>query len=138
MSSQQQSYVLAHAKSRRAANNNYQKLSKTLYEKLAKLCLEYDTHVYFLAYRNGRMNGFVSTDETGQSWSPPSQETLVSPSPFTTYQELTPVKDKLYPPPVIKSPAHYHRARRGRGRVTFRKAISQEGSAECSATSTQE
>ncbi|KAK7177657.1 hypothetical protein PSPO01_16296 [Paraphaeosphaeria sporulosa] len=56
MSSQQQSRISAW--SRRAANNNYQKLSKTLCEKLAKLCLDYDTQVYFLAYRNGRFNGF--------------------------------------------------------------------------------
>lgn len=81
----QHSYVPC-AKSRRAANNNYRKLSKTLYEKLAKLCLEYDTHVYFLAYRNGRFNGFVSTDETGQPWSPPGQEALVSPPPSTSIE----------------------------------------------------
>ncbi|KAF2685710.1 hypothetical protein K458DRAFT_336376 [Lentithecium fluviatile CBS 122367] len=108
MSSQQHSYVLAHAKSRRAANNNYQKLSKTLYEKLAKLCLDYDTQVYFLAYRNGRFNGFVSTDATGQPWSPPDQDTL----------------EKLYPPPVIKSPAHCRRAQQGRG--SFQKTTSRD------------
>ena len=66
MTSQQQSQPLARAKARRAANNNYQKLSKTLYEKLAKLCQEYDTDVYFLAHRNGRFNGFVSKNKTGQ------------------------------------------------------------------------
>jgi hypothetical protein len=64
-------------RSRRAANNNYRKLLKTLDEKLAKLSLEYDAQIYFIAYRNGRFNGFVSTDETGQSWSPPTQASLV-------------------------------------------------------------
>jgi hypothetical protein len=86
MASQQQSKVLSHSKARRAANNNYLKLSKTLYEKLAKLCLEYDTKIYFLAYRNGRFNGFVSTDEVGQPWSPPSQEALVSSPLFVRRQ----------------------------------------------------
>lgn len=76
-----------HTRVRRAATNNYLKLCKTLYEKLAKLCFEYDIQVYFLlAYRNGRFNGFVSTGETDQPWSPPGQETLVSaiPTPITT------------------------------------------------------
>ncbi|KAF1964212.1 hypothetical protein BU23DRAFT_562129 [Bimuria novae-zelandiae CBS 107.79] len=57
MSCQQQLRISA-SRIRRVANNNYQKLSKTLCEKLAKLCLDYDTYVYFLAYRNGRFNGF--------------------------------------------------------------------------------
>ncbi|KAF2191301.1 hypothetical protein K469DRAFT_368277 [Zopfia rhizophila CBS 207.26] len=48
-------------------------LSKSPYEKLTKLCLEYDTHIYLLAYRNGRFHGFVSTDETGQPRSPPGR-----------------------------------------------------------------
>jgi hypothetical protein len=80
MSSQQQSQLLARAKQRRAANNNYQKLSKTLYEKLTKLSQEYDADIYFLAHRNGRFNGFISADKTGQRWSPPGQDALVSPS----------------------------------------------------------
>jgi hypothetical protein len=83
MTSQQPLQLLARAKARRAANNNYQKLSKTLYEKLTKLCREYDTDIYFLAHRNGRFNGFVSIDNTGQPWLPPDQDTLVS-SPFFT------------------------------------------------------
>ena len=82
--SSQQSQVQARSKARRAANNNYQKLSKTLYEKLTKLCLEYDTQIYLLAYRNGQFNGFVSMDKDGQPWSPPGRETLVSPFPFTS------------------------------------------------------
>ncbi|KAK7177987.1 hypothetical protein PSPO01_15963 [Paraphaeosphaeria sporulosa] len=76
MSSQQQSRIPV--SSRRAANNNYQKLSKTLSKKLAKLCLDYDTQVYFLAYRNDRFTGFISTDTAGQPWTPPDQEALVS------------------------------------------------------------
>ncbi|KAF9730222.1 hypothetical protein PMIN01_12155 [Paraphaeosphaeria minitans] len=76
MSSQQSSRASV-SRSRRAAKNNYLKLSKTLHEKLAKLCLDYDTQVYFLAYRNGRFSGFVSTDKAGQPWIPPDQETLV-------------------------------------------------------------
>ncbi|CAG5189918.1 uncharacterized protein ALTATR162_LOCUS12112 [Alternaria atra] len=59
MASLQQSQVLSHSKARRAANNNYSKLTQTLYAKLTKLCLEYNNHIYFLAYRNGRFNGFV-------------------------------------------------------------------------------
>ncbi|PVH90285.1 hypothetical protein DM02DRAFT_621097 [Periconia macrospinosa] len=69
--------ALPHTRSRRAANNNFQKLTKTLHQKLTKLCLEYDTQVYFLAYRNGRFSGFVSANEAGQPWLPPGQETLV-------------------------------------------------------------
>ncbi|KAF9728413.1 hypothetical protein PMIN01_13546 [Paraphaeosphaeria minitans] len=42
MSSQRSSRTSV-SRSRRAANNNYQKLSKTLCEKLANLCLDYDT-----------------------------------------------------------------------------------------------
>jgi hypothetical protein len=80
MTSHQQSKVLSRYKSRRAANNNYLKLIKTLHEKLAKLCVQYDTRIYFIAYRNGRFNGFASTDNEGQFWSPPGREALVSPS----------------------------------------------------------
>ena len=69
---------LSQLNARRTANNNYGKLLETLDRKLSKLCLEYNTHIYFLAYRNGRFRGFVSTDETGESWSPPSQEALAS------------------------------------------------------------
>lgn len=64
-------------KARRAANRNYQRLSKTLYKGLANLSLEYDTQVYFLAYRHERFNGFVSIDESSKPWSPPGQEFLV-------------------------------------------------------------
>ena len=81
MTSQQQLQPLARAKARRAANNNYQKLSKTLYEKLTKMCRKHDTDIYFLAYRNGRFNGFVSKNKTGQPWLPPDQDTLsISPA----------------------------------------------------------
>jgi hypothetical protein len=78
MSSPQQSQLLVRLKARRAANNNYLKLSKTLCKKLSKLCRKYDADIYFLAYRNGRYRGFVSTNEQGQPWSPPSQDALVS------------------------------------------------------------
>lgn len=86
MSSQQRSGLLEWIKARRAANNNYLKQTNTLYEKLARLCIEYDANIYFLAYRNGRFNGFASTDETGQPWSPPGREALVRPSPFAKSQ----------------------------------------------------
>jgi len=82
---------LARAKARRAANNNYQKLSKTLCEKLAKLCREYDADIYFLAHRNGRFLGFASADDAGQPWSPPSAEALVRQTSFPTFQEVIPV-----------------------------------------------
>jgi hypothetical protein len=65
-------------KERRAANNNYSKLCKTLRRKLEKLCSVYDAEIYFVAYRNGRYNGFMTTDDRGQSWSPPDNESLVS------------------------------------------------------------
>lgn len=117
MSSPQQSQLLLRAKARRAASNNYHKLTKTLYEKLTKLCQEYDTDIYFLAYRNGRFNGFVSADKTGQPWSPPGRDTLVSPPRLErTKTELS--EDKLYPPPSIKSPSDYQRARRKRVKIT--------------------
>jgi len=54
------SHLLSHSKARRAANNNYSKRTQTLYAKLTKQCLEHNTHIYFLAYRNGQFNGFVS------------------------------------------------------------------------------
>ncbi|KAF1358489.1 hypothetical protein EJ07DRAFT_156717 [Lizonia empirigonia] len=101
MASPQQPQLLAQAKARRAANNNYRKVSKTLFDKLSKLCQEYDTDVYFIAHRNGRFNGFVSRDSTGQLWLPPAQDTL----------------DRWYPPPVIKSPSPSHRAGRRRGQT---------------------
>jgi hypothetical protein len=81
MSSQGQAHRLAYAKARRAANNRYQKLSKTLSKKLAKMSQQYDTKVYYIAYRNGRFHGFASADETGRLWSPPSQSCLVR-SPY--------------------------------------------------------
>jgi hypothetical protein len=65
-------------KKRRIANNNYSKLFKTLVNKFTKLCHDYDAKIYFLACRNGRYHGFVSTDDKGQPWSPPSQDALVS------------------------------------------------------------
>jgi hypothetical protein len=81
MSSQRQAQRLACAKARRAANNRYQKLSKTLSKKLAKMSQHYDTKVYYIAYRNGRFHGFASADETGRLWSPPSQSSLLR-SPY--------------------------------------------------------
>ncbi|KAK7177648.1 hypothetical protein PSPO01_16300 [Paraphaeosphaeria sporulosa] len=54
----------------RRAEPQFQKLSKILYERLSKLCREYDVHIYFLACRNGRFNGLVFTKETGQPSSP--------------------------------------------------------------------
>lgn len=86
MSSQQRSGLLEWTKARRAANNNYLKQTNTLYEKLTRLCIKYDANIYFLAYRNGRFNGFASTDEPGQPWSPPGREALVRPSPFAKSQ----------------------------------------------------
>jgi hypothetical protein len=93
MTSQQQLPVqpLAGAKARRAANNNYQKLSKTLCKKLAKLCREYDVDIYFLAHRNGRFLGFTSADDASQPWLPPSAEALVRQASFATFQEVIPV-----------------------------------------------
>ncbi|PSN59047.1 hypothetical protein BS50DRAFT_626911 [Corynespora cassiicola Philippines] len=78
MSSHLLPQTIGHPKAKRAANNNYQKLSKTLYEKLAKLNKEYGAEIYFIAYRNGRFHGFVSTNGAGQRWSPPGQDILVS------------------------------------------------------------
>jgi hypothetical protein len=69
--------TLVHQKERRAADNNYSRLSKTLCKKLLKLFRDYDADIYFLAYRNGRYRGFVTTDENGQPWSPPDQNSLV-------------------------------------------------------------
>jgi hypothetical protein len=81
MSSQRQAQRLACAKARRAANNRYQKLSKTLSKKLAKMSQHCEAKVYYIAYRNGRFHGFASADETGRLWSPPSQSCLVC-SPY--------------------------------------------------------
>jgi hypothetical protein len=78
MSSLQDAHKMARAKARRAANNNYNKLLKTLHKKLAKLQQEYDTRLYLIAQRNGRTNEFASADATGQPWSPPDRKALVS------------------------------------------------------------
>jgi hypothetical protein len=66
------------ARARRAANNNYQRLIKTLVEKLEKLHRVYDTKVYLIAERNGRVRECVSTDRTGRPWLRPDQKALVS------------------------------------------------------------
>jgi hypothetical protein len=78
MPSLQDAHKLARAKARRAANNNYNKLLKTLHKKLAKLEQKYGTRVYLIAQRNGRTNEFASADATGQPWSPPDRKALVS------------------------------------------------------------
>jgi hypothetical protein len=75
MSSHQKSQTLARLKARRAANNNFYKQMKTLDKKFAKLQHDYDTDIYFLAYRNGRFHIFTSVDQP--SW-PPGPDTLVS------------------------------------------------------------
>jgi hypothetical protein len=77
MSTQQQARKLAHAKARRAANNNYQKLLKTLYTKLEKLHTVYSADIYFIARRNGRINECASADATGRPWSPQNGTALV-------------------------------------------------------------
>ncbi|KAF2818058.1 hypothetical protein CC86DRAFT_183005 [Ophiobolus disseminans] len=66
------------ARARRAANNNYQRLMKTLVRKLEKLYSVYDTKVYLIVERNGRMRECVSVDCTGKPWLRPDQQTLVS------------------------------------------------------------
>lgn len=62
---------------RRAANNNYHRLIKTLVGKLEKLHRLYDTKVYFIAERNGKVRECVSTDRTGRPWLRPDQKSLV-------------------------------------------------------------
>lgn len=66
------------ARLRRAANNNYSKLTKTLQTKLDKLASRYDAEVYCLVRRHGRIVEFVSRDDEGKPWSPPDQNALVS------------------------------------------------------------
>lgn len=66
------------ARARRAANNNYHRLIKTLVGKLEKLHKVYDTKVYLIAERNGRVRECVSTDHTGRPWLRPDQKALVS------------------------------------------------------------
>jgi hypothetical protein len=66
------------AKARRAANNNYQRLIKTLVGKLEKLHSVYNTRVYLIAERNGRVRECVSVDRTGRPWLRPDQQALVS------------------------------------------------------------
>ncbi|KAF2182672.1 hypothetical protein K469DRAFT_752116 [Zopfia rhizophila CBS 207.26] len=94
MSSKEQTRVLSHSKAKRTANNNFQKRMKTLGGKFSELWQEYDAEIYFLAHRNGRFYTYSSIDKP--SW-PPSPETL----------------DRLYPPPIKKSPAHFSRKKRG-------------------------
>jgi hypothetical protein len=77
MSAQQQARQLARAKAKRAANNNYQRLLKTLYTKLEKLQRVYSAEIYFIAIRNGRTSECASADATGRPWSPPTRTALV-------------------------------------------------------------
>lgn len=72
------------ARTRRAANNNYQRLIKTLIGKLEKLHRVYDTKVYLIAERNGRIRECVSTDRAGRPWLRPDQKALVSRPPTTS------------------------------------------------------
>lgn len=67
------------AKARRAENNNYQRVLKTLLAKLARLDKVYNTKVYLLVERNGRICQCASATPAGQAWLPPDQQTLVSP-----------------------------------------------------------
>ncbi|KAI1533266.1 hypothetical protein PtrSN002B_010398, partial [Pyrenophora tritici-repentis] len=77
MTSQQQVQKLARAKARRAANNNYQRLIKTLYSKLEKLSEVYNADIYFVARRNDRIVECASADATGRRpWSPPNRAAL--------------------------------------------------------------
>jgi hypothetical protein len=81
MASQQQVQKLARAKARRTANNNYQRMIKTLYSKLRKLGEVYNADIYFVARRNGRIVECASEDATGRRpWSPPDRAALVSAS----------------------------------------------------------
>ncbi|RYN46414.1 hypothetical protein AA0117_g13484 [Alternaria alternata] len=66
------------ARSRRAANNNYSKQTKTLKTKLDKFASAYGAEVYCIVRRNGRIIEFASRTEEGKPWSPPDQNTLVS------------------------------------------------------------
>jgi len=79
MPPQQQTQKLARAKARRAANNNYQRLMKTLHAKLRKLSDIYSAEIYFVARRGGRIVECASPDATGRRpWSPPNRADLVS------------------------------------------------------------
>ncbi|KAH7111346.1 hypothetical protein B0J11DRAFT_585900 [Dendryphion nanum] len=118
MPSCQKPQAHAQSKARRAANNNYLKLRATLYEKLGKLCLEYGAEIYFIARRNGRITGFITPDEGGEPWSPPSQQSL----------------SKMYPPPVLKSPANCRRARHKRAKAIQRETNSQHDAREITAS----
>jgi hypothetical protein len=64
-------------KARRADGNTSLRLCKTVYRKLENLCKKCNAKVYCVVQRNGRYRGFVSLDETGRPWSPPTREALV-------------------------------------------------------------
>lgn len=66
------------AKARQLANNIYQRLIKTLVRKLEKLHKVYDTKVYLIAERNGKVRECVSVDRNGRPWLRPDQKALVS------------------------------------------------------------
>ena len=79
MTSEPQAQKLARAKARRAENNNYQRLIKTLYSKFRKLNEVYSADIYFVAQRNGRIIECKSADATGRKpWSHPDRDALVS------------------------------------------------------------
>ncbi|KAF2184250.1 hypothetical protein K469DRAFT_580117 [Zopfia rhizophila CBS 207.26] len=103
--------MLSQLRTKRVENENYRKRLETLGSKSSELCRDYKAEVYFVAYRNGRFYTFTSTDEP--SW-PPGPDTLVSLFPFTLYRDVTPIKGKLYPPPVKKSPAHFKNRRQAK------------------------
>lgn len=72
---------MARAKARRAANNNYRRLMKTLESKLWKLIHVYKAEIHLVARHNGRIVECASADATGRRpWSPPDRAALVSTS----------------------------------------------------------
>lgn len=94
-----QEQKLAHARARRAANNNCNKQLKTLYAKLGKIHRVYNAEIYLIVRRNGRTIECLSADATGRPWSPPDRNALVS-AWRVSLTATNSIKDRQYPPPV--------------------------------------
>ena len=93
------------SKSKRATNENFRKQKETFLEKANRLKRSFDADCYILIRRSGRFYIYTSIDQP--SW-PPKPQDLVGPLlPITIRNILTVLKERFYPVPVKKTPAHF-------------------------------
>ena len=97
------------SRSKRATNENFRKQKETFLEKANRLKRNFDADCYILIRRNGRFYIYTSTNQP--SW-PPNPQDLVGPLLSITIRNiLTVLKERIYPVPVKKTPAHFNRVK---------------------------